>query len=1347
MSKHFRITLAIIGTLVALALGAVGVMSTNWFRQALERRLIVELEEITGGRVEVGEFGFHPVALQAFFHGLVLHGSEPSTAPALFSARGIVLRLSPTNLLHRQVRIASLDWEGAEVHLRTNPDGTTNLPGPMVGLHAGQFMRELIDLRIGRVTLAHSTFYWDNRALPMDLSARDVALLVHFRTGRRYEGNLVASAVTLRNPVQTLPPLAFSARFALTQNEVAVTSFAWQFRGVNGQGSFNFRPLPEPVAYFSFETGFELSSLNPLFHLSGLRNGSVRLEGQGIYRHGEVSARGRVYSRQLLFRDAQFDIGPLEAWADFAADHSRLAISNLRVLGWGGSAQGEGQVGLAGPAPEFHFRARAQNLNAASLLQSTRGQPRFIAQLRPESRVDGTIELAWSGEFEKMKSKFDLHFSPFETPAPGTLPLSGEALGTLETNHGLSVNLSDASLRTPHSVFRAKGTLVESTAHGEAPSRLEIQLETTQFEEWRSLLETQFLLPQHVPLMLESAATLIGEVTGSRTSPQIRGAVRVGKFEYRGWRWDSLQANVAASPDSLAVSSGELSRAGSVLLFEASTQLAEWRFSKSSPLRLAARAERTPMDGLKAVLGITYPVGGMVSGQANLSGTDTNLDGTGNIRVEAGNIAGENFNSFSAGIRIQGSAWRLDSIELVKSRGKITGSAQLDVSQRSLSCRLHGSNFSLADFRNLAVALPKASGAVVAGATAAAAPVGQEGRSAGAMEGQASFDLEGSASPDHLHFHSSALVQAMHMAGVEVGDLHIQLEGEGHDIQFRGISSGSAGTFSLNGDAQAAGDWPLELEGQFLSFRLDPWTGVLLNNNLDAQVTATGSFKGNGPLRDPSKLDLHSRIDTLEVSFPTVKWRNALPIQLRYADHQLTAERFRMQGPSTNLDVEGSLGLARAPSLSLDLQGVSDATILRLLEPGLRTSGQARIKLNVSGSPARPQMNGVVEVRDVDLDYPGLPIRLGSLNGEIQLEGERATLKSLRGVSGGGTVTLDGFMTVALNPRVELRAQLDQIRARYPAEFTSVLSGSLRFEGTADRSQLRGDLSVTQVLAGENKPWLNQIMQSANPFEAPAPATTSSLANSVRLNIRVATPTPVQLQVQDLRLTADIDVRLQGSLANPVETGTVHFLNGEAIVRGNRFRLTRGDLNMSNPLRTQATLDLEAQTRVQQYDLTVDVTGPLGRLKMTYRSDPPLPTPEVFSLLALGYAPQQQQGSASGLVSSFAAGNPTQTVGESALLSQALSTQVGGRIQRLFGVSRIQIDPNVGLPGLNNGERVTIEQQVTKDLTLTYTTNTASSQYQIIQFEYAFGDNISLLGIRDPNGIVGVELRFRRRFK
>jgi len=1327
MSKHFRLTLVIIGTLVALATAAMAVMSTPWFRRALERRLIVGLEEMTGGRVEVGEFRFHPIVLQAIFHGLVLHGTEAPQAPPLFSAHTVVLRLSPASLLHGKIRMRSLDWDGAEVHLKTNADGSTNLPGPATRYSAGQVMELLIDLRIGRVTLARSTFFWNNLAINMDLSARDVALLLRLRRGSRYEGSFSATALTAKRPGLSTPPLTFSSRFALAQNELAVTSLVWQSRGMTGEGTFTFHPAPEPEGYFSFQTGSDVAALISLLHLPDLRSGNLRLEGQGIYRHGELTAHGRLQARQMLLRDAQFSAGPLEVSADYALERSRVAISNLKVFGWGGSARGEGQVSLAGPTPQFQVHARLRDMNLAALLQSYKSEPLLITQLHPASVINGGVGLSWSGQFEKVKAEFDLHFSAPGAHLPGALPLSGDMQGSLETNHGFSVTLADSNFHTPHSFFSAKGTLTESGERGEPSTRLQIQLETAQFEEWRSVLATLLPSTSQLPLLLESPASLAGEVTGSIKNPEMRGLVRVGKFEYRNWAWDALQASFAAAADSLRVSSGRLSHGSSVLTLEASAQLEDWRITKSSQVRFSAHAQHTPLEGLKAALGVDYPVGGHVSGQINLAGTASNLEGTGNVRVEDGNLAGETFDSFSTTLRVGKSTWDLGALELVKGRGRITGKAQIEPSSRSLACQLHGTGLSLVEFKRLAEVFPNLSPHPLAG--------------------QASFDLQGRGNPDHFLFHSTGLVQAISIGGTPLGDLHVQLEGKDRNVQFRGISSGSTGMFSMSGDAQTVGDWPLQLQGQYVSFRLDPWARLLFNNRFNAQVTASGSFRANGSLRDLSKLEMQSQVETLEASFPSMKWRNERPVEVRYASKRLSAQTFRMQGPSTDLTLQGSLDLASPASLALSAQGVADATLLTLLDPSLQASGHSRIKVNVSGSPASPQLNGTMEVEDVSLAHGGLPFRLSNLHGEVQLEGERATVKSLRGVSGGGTVTLDGFVTLALPPRVELAVKVDQVRVRYPFDFTSTLSGTLRLVGTSERSQLRGELALNQVFASGSKFWLEQVMRPSTPLAAAAPGEASPLADSIRLNIRVSSPTPVRLQVQDMRLTADVDIHLQGSLANPVEFGAVHFLNGQAIFRGNRFTLDRGDLNLTNPIRTQATLDLEARTRVQQYDLTVDVSGPLGSLKMTYRSDPPLPTEDVLSLLAWGYARQQQETSTSGLVSSFARGNPLQSVGESALLSQALSSQVTGRIQRLFGVSRIKIDPNVGLPGLNTGARVTVEQQVTRNLTLTYITNTASSQYQIIQFEYALGENLSLIGVRDPNGIVGVELRFRQRFK
>jgi hypothetical protein len=36
--------------------------------------------------------------------------------------------------------------------------------------------------------------------------------------------------------------------------------------------------------------------------------------------------------------------------------------------------------------------------------------------------------------------------------------------------------------------------------------------------------------------------------------------------------------------------------------------------------------------------------------------------------------------------------------------------------------------------------------------------------------------------------------------------------------------------FSFSGDAKTAGDWPLRLQGQYVSLRLDPWARQFLND-------------------------------------------------------------------------------------------------------------------------------------------------------------------------------------------------------------------------------------------------------------------------------------------------------------------------------------------------------------------------------------------------------------------------------------------------------------------------------------------------------------------------------------
>jgi translocation and assembly module TamB len=855
---------------------------------------------------------------------------------------------------------------------------------------------------------------------------------------------------------------------------------------------------------------------------------------------------------------------------------------------------------------------------------------------------------------------------------------------------------------------------------GTEPARLALTVSTNDFEEWRPFFEV--FVDRGIPLHLMSRADFVGRLSGSTEVPALAGSLNMGRFQYQGWTWDRLNANVILNPAFVQISDGRVERDKSSFELNASAQLERGRLTSSSAVRFSAQAQHSPIEGLKAVVNADVPLKGFVTGRVDVKGTLATLAGDGQLRIDEVVVADEPFDSFSAQVEVRRSIWKLQNIQLNKAAGRMTGELTLQPERHFASGHLIGSHFSLADIHHLPLAgsssLPKAR-----------------------VDGNLNFELRGQGNPNNFHLQSTWRLQKLSVAGTALGDFEGTLTGDGSELKLQAQDQRSGGqALHISAGVRTLGAWPIEAEAEYSGVRADPWIRAFFNRELSAAVTVDGSFHAEGPLRTPAKIAFQSRVSKIAIDFPSTQWRNVQPVDVRFAEGRLTLNRFVMRGPFTELAIAGGVDFNKGATLALSADGTANATLLTLFDPTLQAAGQSALHLRVAGKPGRPVLNGTVEVNDVNVELKGLPLRFSSLKGFIGLEGERAVVRSLHGTSGGGTVDFSGFTTVAENPHFDLQADLNQVRVAYPADFTSVLDGRLHLAGTPERGEVQGDLIVRQMIVSQNANIIGKIIESSNAMAGLSGTASSPLASKIRLNVRVTSVPPVQVQTPNFRLVSDIDVRLQGSLTNPVQVGSVHFLSGETVFRGNRFTLVRGDINLTNPFRTQAYLDLETQTRVQSYDLTLDITGPFDRLKFAYRSDPPLSQTDIVSLLALGYVSQEQ---------AFPAlqGNPTSSVGASAILSEALSSQIGGRIQHLFGVSRIKIDPYVGMPGLGSGERVTVEEQITHELTVTYITDTSYSQYTIVQFELNLTNNVSVLGVRDPNGVFGIEFRFRRRFK
>jgi translocation and assembly module TamB len=211
-------------------------------------------------------------------------------------------------------------------------------------------------------------------------------------------------------------------------------------------------------------------------------------------------------------------------------------------------------------------------------------------------------------------------------------------------------------------------------------------------------------------------------------------------------------------------------------------------------------------------------------------------------------------------------------------------------------------------------------------------------------------------------------------------------------------------------------------------------------------------------------------------------------------------------------------------------------------------------------------------------------------------------------------------------------------------------------------------------------------------------------------------------------------------VASPSLLGRVSITEGSATIAGTLYDLQRGDVFFTNPIRIEPSIDINATARVEDYDITLGLHGTPDKLAVTYRSDPPLPEADVVALLALGrtenqqriYTQQQQQAGA----------NPTD-----ALLGGALNATVSSRVQKLFGAGSVKVDPNyLGALG-NSTSRIIVEEQLGRNLTLTYATNVNTTGQQLIQAEVAINRHVSLLVARDESGVFSMVLKATRRYR
>jgi len=412
------------------------------------------------------------------------------------------------------------------------------------------------------------------------------------------------------------------------------------------------------------------------------------------------------------------------------------------------------------------------------------------------------------------------------------------------------------------------------------------------------------------------------------------------------------------------------------------------------------------------------------------------------------------------------------------------------------------------------------------------------------------------------------------------------------------------------------------------------------------------------------------------------------------------------------------------------------------LTPDLDSSGSITLAATVGGAMTNPRIAGQIELHNGALSYADFGNGLANANGTIQFNGNAATVRNLTAESGGGRVTLSGFVAIRDGVRLGLRANASKVRVRLQQGVSVVADSSVNLTGTLQNNLLAGTVSLDRVTYAPQTDLASILSQAPTVVETGAP----SLLDNMKLDVRIKSlaSTTIQSSLAD-NLNFDTDLQLRGTASHPGALGRITLNEGHLVLFGSTYTVDSGTIGFFNPARIEPRLDLNLETQAKGVTVSLRVDGPLDNLKLSYTSDPPLQFQEIVSLLATGATPTSDP--------TLLANQPAQPaqsfqqMGESALLGRAVADPVAGRLQRVFGVSQLKIDPSF-ISGTDTPQAtVTLQQRVASNIMFTYVTGVTDANAQTIRVEWTFNQRWAATAMRDENGIVSVNLVYKRQVR
>lgn len=1286
---------------IAAVAGYLYLKSASFQRLAISK-IEQEAAAATGAKTEIGRLDFNLSTLTAHLYDITLRGTEGLNQPPLLHADKLTVGVKIRSALRRQVSLSELLIERPIVHMQVDRSGKNNLPTAPPSQSTSH--TSVFDLGIGHAAITGGEIDYNDKKIPLEANLYDFGTDIHFTPiVRRYDGTLSYHSGQVRygqySPLSHSLTIKFSASperfglesaiFSIGSSRVALHAALSNYTNPIADGDYEIRIHAQDFARVSPGTA---------------PAGEVLLSGKVHYQElgsepvlRSVSVHGELASDALtaVASGSKLELRKLQAQYQLAG--GRLQLKNVSTEALGGLITAAVDVRNLDATPDSRVHVGLRNVSLRALQQTLRRQELNAASV--SGRLNGNAEAVWKGSITNLRAQSDLtvqaHASSRSNPSGSEVPVDG-AIHVSYDGPRQAIAFHQTSLRIPAATL---------TVHGEISDRssLQVQLAASDLHQLAALAASFGPNPT-TPPALSGSATLNAVVHGTMKQPTIAGELSAQALQVQGSEWRSIKFQIQASPSEFSIQNGSLINAHQgQAMFSASAVLRNWSYEPANAIKASLHVQQLRVSDLQQLAGQHYPISGDLSAKMSLEGSQLSPVGSGSARLANARAYDEPIQNLA--LQFQAANESISAtLNVSASTGTLDANLSYTPKTKAYKVRLDAPSLVLQKLQTVQTKNLEVTGTV-----------------------SASVNGEGTLDDPQL----TAIVQLPQLRVREnsIAGLKVEVHVANHAADLNLDSKVSEASIRAHGHLALTGDYYTEAAIDSGTVPLDVLLATYAKGapqGFTGQTEFHATLKG--PLKETSQIEAHLTIPVLKASYQSLEIGLANPIRADYSQSVVALQPAEIRGTGTSLKMQGRVPIGGTTEPTLSAQGLIDLRILKIVAPDVQSSGMVALDVRSSGSAEKPAVQGRVELKDVAMTTADAPMGVEKLNGTLDITNDHLEVSKMAGQVGGGQVSLSGSIAYKPSLQFNLALQGKSIRLRYPEGLRSLLDANLAYSGSTEASILNGRVLIDSLSFTPDFDLAKFGDQFSTGTTTPSQP---GFADTVKLAIGVQSQESLSATSSQVSIAGSVAVRVGGTAANPVITGRTNLTSGELFYRNLRYEIQKGVITFDDPNETHPVMNVSVATTIEQYNLTLSMRGPLDKLTTSYVSDPPLATADIINLIARGKTTQESAA--------------TSQSTDSMIASQAAS-QLSSGVQKLAGISSLEIDPTLGGNNQNPSARVAIQQRVTKNLLFTFSTDVSQPGSEIVQGEYQLNKRWSVSMARDQLGGVSVDGKYRKSF-